>query len=296
MNRLIATAALMLLPTVAGAQAWVRDAGSGYVNVTLSRTRGNELYSPDFEKQPLPTTYDQTVLGLYGEVGVIDRWLMLTIDAELYRQNTLEEQGATSGIGDARVGLWTPLVRGPLNLTAGVQVGLPLGDNQPTAGAGADGDAELIARSLPTGDGEFDLEPRVALGYSLSAESWPLRHYFAASLGYAIRTSSEVLGQRESFADAITYSLEVGTQVPAPVLDRFWLAVRVAGVESFADSTEAARGAVGIGNGVTYTTVGATLSGNIYDGFGALVSFDTALRARSIISAPALRFGLSYAF
>src|SRR5213075_1399548 len=101
--------------------------------------------------------YSKQLIGLYGELGIVDRWLTLSADATLFRFNRLEDQGSTRGLGDLRIGAWTGLIESPLRLSAGFLVGIPTGDASPRPGASsADPEAQLIARSLPTGDGEWD--------------------------------------------------------------------------------------------------------------------------------------------
>ena len=284
-----------LMPAAAQAQ-WTRDLGSGYVNLTVSGLSGSQQYDADFNRVELPSTYSQIILSLYGEVGLIDRWLTLMVSSELLRRSQLSDQGATLGLGDTEVGLFTGLIADPVRLTFGVEVGLPTGDHEPSAGDAADPQAHEIARSLPTGDGEFDFEPRVLFGYSFGGDVWPLRHYLSASIGYAIRTSAEIGGERQSFADAITYHFELGTKLPLPVLDRIWLALKLYGIESFASPEEAARGASGLGNGVTYTAFEIGLHAEIWAGFGVLLKASTAFRARSIASAIPINGGLFYQF
>jgi hypothetical protein len=283
------------LPAAAQAQ-WTRDLGSGYVNLTVSGLTGSQQYDVEFNKAELPSTYSQIILSLYGEVGLIDRWLTLMVSSELLRRSQLSDQGATLGFGDTELGLFSGLIADPVRLTIGVEVGLPTGDHDPTAGDGADPQANEIARSLPTGDGEFDFEPRVLFGYSFGGDAWPLSHYLSASFGYAIRTSASFDGERQAFADALTYHLELGTKFPLPVLDRIWVTLKLHGIESFASAEEAARGASGIGNGVTYTAFEAGLHAEIWAGFGVLLKAGTAFRARSIAAAIPIRGGLFYQF
>lgn len=279
-------AALVFVPSVAHAQAWTRDAGSAYVNLSLTRLSGDSLYNPDFTRSDLPTTFTQTLINTYAEVGVVDRWLTVTLSSELYRRNALDQQGATFGLGDTQVGFWSGVITAPFRLTLGVNVGLPTGDDTPDATDPTDVEAQSIARSLPTGDGEFDFEPAVYLGHGFGGDSWPLRHFVVAKLGYHVRT--------RGFRDAVNYKLELGTQVPVDFLDRFWLITRFYGTESFASDIEAANGATGLGNGVTYTSLGVELSGRITGGLSAGIGVDTAFRARSIIAAIPFRFSIAY--
>lgn len=268
----------------ASAQAWIRDPGEGYVNLSLSRLSGDEIFTQDGERRDIVDTYSQTIIGLYAELGVIDRWLMLTFNGELFRRNELDNQGATQGLGDLQIGAWSGLIEGPIRLTVGIVLGIPTGDDDPSSGI--DDESDLTAASLPTGDGEVDITPTVAVGYAFGGQSWPLRHFVTARVGYWLRT--------RGFVDAITYQVEFGTQVPVTFLDRFWFILRVRGVEAFSEPDQG--GFAGLGDGVTYTSPSAEVFGRIWGGLGASVGIDTAVRARSIIAAAPFRFTLSYEF
>lgn len=294
MRTILLTLFLMLLSwsTEAEAQvAWTRDTGEGYLGLKLAHQASAEFYGADFVRRPIASVYSQTSLGLYGELGVIDRWLTVSVEGELFRRNALADQGATMGFGDLRVGLWSGLVVAPLRVSAGLRLGLPTGDPDPDAGL--DPDAELIANVLPTGDGELDLEPAVALGYGFGGRSspWPLEHYVVASAGYWLRGSG--------ISDALTYRAELGTRVPLPILDRLWWTVRLSGIESFASAEDIARAAGnlgGLGNGVSFTSLGLELSVEVWEGLGLSLGWDTAFRARRIIAAAPLRVGVSWSF
>jgi hypothetical protein len=282
----LALVSFLLLPGVAHAQAWTRELGSGYVDLTVSGLSGNRVYGLDFETTELPSTYSQLIVSLYADVGLIDRWLTLAIQSELLRRSQLSDQGATLGLGDTRIGLFSGLVTEPVRLTIGVMAGFPTGDSAPYAGPGADAQANEIARSLPTGDGEWDLEPRILFGWSFGGESWPLFHYLTAWIGYGLRTNA--------FSDTFTYLFELGTKLPIVVLDRIWWWFRIYGQESFGGTSAPA--APGLGDGVTHTTLALGFHAEIYGGFGVLFSVDLGLRARNIISAVPIRGGLFYNF
>lgn len=293
MSAAFVVTAVLWGPASAHAQAWTRDAGSAYASLSLATTSGDRLFGSDFSIQDLPTKYSQLQVSAYAEAGIIDRWLTATVNAELFRRNALSGGASVQGIGDARVGLWTGLLTAPFRLTFGVNLGLPLGDAD--LQVSADGDVDgAAAASLPTGDGEFDVEPSLLFGYAFGGQSWPLRHFVVAGAGYWLRDGAVIGGVRRSFSDAFTYRLEVGSQLPGEILGRFWLIVRVSGVESFASDAETAASPTGLGNGVTYTSYGVELSGRIYGGLGASVGFASAFRARGIVAAAPLRFGLSY--
>jgi hypothetical protein len=277
---------MMLLSQSASAGPWTRDPGHFYVGTSYQRIAAEKLFSPDFNQTPI-RRYEQHLVYLYSEVGLVKRWLTASVEGTLYRRGEIRDQGYTEGFGDARLGLWSGLVEKPVRFSVALLVGIPTGDSAPSAGPSADADAQQIARSLPTGDGEWDVEWRASLGYSFGgARRWPLIHYLVAEAGYWLRTNG--------YADAFTYKLELGVQFPWKFVERFWLMGRLTGVESFATQKQASMGATGLGNGVTYTAYGVELYGRIYRGLGASLGIDSAFRARSLPAAAQLKVGVSY--
>src|SRR5512147_764634 len=113
--------ALPTLPSTARAGAWTRDAGHGYVNTSYSEIDATRFYSPDFRVVPIQP-YQQHLVGIYGEIGLLDRWLTATVDGTLFRYNVIRDAGATYSVGDWRLGLWTGLVTKPVHLSFGVTV------------------------------------------------------------------------------------------------------------------------------------------------------------------------------
>jgi hypothetical protein len=269
-----ATAAILCSLVIS--QAWTRDQGSAYFNLSLTTFGGDRAYSAEFQAIDI-VPYRQTSLGFYGEVGLIDRWLTASLSSEVLRHNRLQNRGSTFGLGDTRLGFWTGVVTEPVRISLGFVTGLPTGDPRPDAGAGADRDALLIAASLPTGDGEWDFSPRVALGWSFSGGN-----YLLAETGYALRT--------QNFADAIDYRLEVGVRF----FERFLLIGKFYGTESFASTATVQDGFSGLGNGVTHTSFGAAIHARLINRFGVSIGADTAVRARGIVAATPLRFGVSW--
>lgn len=257
------------------AQAWTRDQGSGYLNVSLTHVASDEVYGANLEPQVLATTYRQVTMGVYGELGLVDRWLTLSVSAELLRHNSLAEQATAFGLGDARVGLWTGLVTAPLRLTLGVLVGLPLGDSSPSAAEGATLREQALTASLPLGDGELDVQPTVVLGYAFGGggSAWPLRHYTSASAGYWVRT----LGR----SDALAWQAELGTQVELPVLDRLWWILRARGVAGPAEA---------------YGVVSAEVSARIAGELGLALTVESAPRAQGIIASAPIKAAVSFAW
>jgi hypothetical protein len=279
-------ALIVTCSSTAKAGPWTRDQGHFYLNTSYSRIATDHYYGPDFHVVPI-LPYTQQVVGVYGEVGILSRWLTATVEGTLYRRNAISGQGYTEGVGDWRVGVWTGLVEKPVHLGFGLTVGIPVGDRAPSAGPGADPDAQQIARSLPTGDGEWDVEARLALGHSFGGvKRWPVRQYVAAEAGYWLRT--------RGIADAFVYKLQLGTNFPWKFIERFWIIARLTGVESFASNADAARDATGLGNGVTFIAPGLEVYGRIWRGLGAALAVDGALRARSVAAGEQLKVAVSY--
>jgi hypothetical protein len=294
---------LALAPAVAVAGPWTRDQGSTFLSVAYSRIAASNIYGADFSHQPLGTTYEQQALQFYGEIGLINRWLTASVESQLLRYNTLAAQGSTYGIGDIRLGFWTGIVSQPVRLTAAVLAGVPIGDPSPTAGVGAAPEAELIARSLPTGDGEADVELRLSLGYSFGkVRRWPLEHYMVVEAGYWFRGQGHSRDLRGNltytkFADDFTYKAELGTKLPWRFIDRFWFIFRMVGIESFADNLEAsAFCATGLGNGVSYNAYGFEVAARIYKGLGVNFGIDGAFRARCVAAGANLKAGVTAEF
>jgi hypothetical protein len=277
----------------AGANAWTRDQGSYYVNLNYSFITASKLYGPDFQTQPLGSRYTQHTVGLYSEIGIIDRWLTGVVDATLYRNSGLEDQGFVHGIGDLRFGLWSGVVTRPFRLSAGVLVGIPTGDPLPS---GEDAETDLIANSLPTGDGEPDIELALAAGHAFggAGSAWPLRHYLVARLGYWIRTRPRdaALGATEDFPDAFNWQVELGTRFPWSIGKRLWTIIRIFGSESFSGPELAS--ASGLGGGITHRSVSLELFARVWRSFGVSVSAAGAFSARSLPAGAQYKVALSY--
>lgn len=281
----IATLAVVALgASTARAQAWIHDPGSGYAELSFRTISGDSFYTSDGDTRPLRTTYTQSTLQMYGEVGVVPRWLQVVVDGEIYRYNELAQQGATSGLGDTRLGLWTGLYQKEVKVSAGVRTEFPTGDPEPSA-PGDNPQTEIIANSLPTGDGAFDIAPSLALGYSLGGAD-TVRSYLTGTGRYAFR-----LGGRP---DAVEWRAEVGVQFPIQVLDRFWFAGRVRGLHPLADASE--RSFSGLSGGAAHVSPGLTVSAEIFEGFGLRGAVEGALFAQNVVAAAPLQVGAFYDF
>ncbi len=268
----------------ASAGPWLREPGHFYVNTGYARISSSRFFAPDFSVIDI-VPYTQHLWTFYGELGVA-KWLMVTAEGTALRSAELDGLGRTLGNGDWRFGAWTKIPVPKVKLAFATLVGVPLGDARPHAGKGASAEAEAVASSLPTGDGETDVEFKLSFGHAFGgARRWPVKHYVVIEAGYWLRTK---------FHDAFTWRAELGTTFPWRFVDRFWVSLRLTGVESFASNAEAGLNATGLGDGVTFVSPGLTVFGRIYKGLGASVGFDSALRARSLVAGSQVYVNLSY--
>ncbi len=284
-----------LWPSQADAQAWTRDAGDLYVNVGFRRISADRIYGPTGDTVRLGNTFAQHAISLYSELGLIDRWLMLTAEGELFRRNAIEDTGATSGLGDLRFGLYTGLLTAPFRLSAGVLIGVPTGDPSPSAPPPND----LTARTLPTGDGEVDVTFVLNAGHGF-ALGRRFAGFAQGQVGYALRNDQYRLrplgmpnAPRNNISDQFVFRGEFGFKSTRSGWDRVWTIARLYGIETFGDEA-AAEGATGLGDGVSYVAFGLEWLVDIHAGFGAGFGVEGALRATNLPAAPAYKVFLSY--
>lgn len=277
--------ALMVLDaTSARAQAWIHEPGSGYAELSFRTISGDRFYGSEGDTRELRTTYSQSTLQMYGEVGLVPRWLQVVVSGEVFRYNKLARQGATSGLGDTGLGVWTGLYQQNLKVSAGLRTEFPTGDPKPSA-PGDNPQTEIIANSLPTGDGTFDLAPSLALGYSTGGDG-SVRTYVTSTGRYQLRLGGN--------PDAVQWRVEAGIQFPVRVLDRIWFAGRIRGLHPL---SEAAQGSFsGLSGGTAHVSPGVSISADLFEGFGVRSSIEGALFARNVVAAVPLQFGVFYDF
>lgn len=284
-------------PTRTHAQAWIRDPGHTYAQLSYRLIRADRLYAPSGDVIDI-RPYRQHALGFYGEVGVVDRWLMVNASGDLWRRQVLVGQGATSGLGDLRVGLWSGLLEAPFRLALGLEVGLPTGDPAPRVGED-DAGAQAIADVLPTGDGEVDVHVRLAAGHGVSYRR--TQQYVTGDVGYWIRNTPrdapESLGGAPAIRDQLSFRVETGWKIDRPVLERFWIVARVTGLLVVQDrdaSTASVARFAGLGDGVEYVSFGLELAAHLGAGVNLSFGMDGAFHAQNVPAAPQWKLGLSW--
>jgi hypothetical protein len=276
---LAARAALAALVVAVAAPAhagpWTRDAASGFVATGWSYIASTRVFAGDGATEPIPR-YEQNAWNVYGELGLISRWLTATVESTLVRDN-VQSATHTTGMGDWRFGAWSGVVTRPVRLAFGATVTVPLGDPTPR-------DVEAPRTSL--GSGEFSLDLRASFGWSWAgAPRWPLRHYVIVEAGY---------WRRQIFADSFVYRAELGVQLPWRVVERVWLVGRLIGVESFASDARATADPTGLNDGFTVVAPGFAASVRLWRGLAADAGFETAVRARAVAAGKQVHAGVSW--
>lgn len=266
---------VLLLVQPAHADGWLQIRGRGYYKVGYRMVRATHYYEPNGNRIQIPTLGDYTV-SFYGEYGLTDGITVLAY-VPFFERITLNQQigqtsgfvfsegDAVSGLADAIVGARFGLIRqGATVLSATVKLGLPLGnDDQPNG--------------LLTGDGEFNQTIALETGHSF----YPIPAYAIASVGFNQRT--------KGFSDEFVYTLEAGYTVA----ERFTIAAKVRGVESFKNGDPTVGGQRGFnGNDQRYLAYGVEVIYTHHDTYGLSVGFEGATRAQNVLSAVAFSAGL----
>jgi len=306
LGAIVAVAALSGAVAVpeAEAQAWIREPGTAYVNLKYRFLASDTFFGADGNTEPL-RDYRQHAIGFYAEVGLVERWLELVVGGELLRRNVLLDQGAVTGVGDLRVGLFTGLLQeGPHRLSLGVQVGVPTGDDNPGA-PGNDGAAQIVAQSLPTGDGEVDVTWSLSYGHGFrlgtTADAWT-----TASIGYALRNARRPLrgddrgdldgdGERDRFTDQVVYSAELGGRPLAVGWDRLYGLVRWTGAVLLGDARQAS-GFAGVGDGISFLALGAEVGVRVWRRLVLSAGVDGPLLATSLPGGATVQGSVAWTF
>ena len=261
--------------TRALAGAWTRDSGHGYVATGWSRIAADEVFGPDGTTRPI-APYAQNLWGIYGELGLVDRWLTATVESTLLRDNAQSGEH-TTGMGDWRFGAWSGVVTRPVRLAVGATVTVPLGTPTPR---------DVQPGRLPLGSGEYALDVRVAFGWSWpGGRRWPLRHYVTVEAGWWFR---------QIMADAFVYKVEAGVQLPWRVIDRLWIVGRVLGVESIASNARATADPTGLNDGFTVVAPGVEGIVRLWRGLAVAAGFETAVRARAVAAGKQVHASVSF--
>lgn len=268
--RRAALAAVLLLPaTAAEAGPWALGRGRSYVKLSYGHLRATHLANPDASVVRIPRFVKDEV-GLYGAVGLDDRWTLL-VNAPLLRSSDLADQpdelGRESGLGDLAAGAQIQLGRRGASVFAlRGEVQAPTGD-------------ESRAQGLqPTGSGVWEGMLVAGAGRSL-----------AGGKGYGFLEAGHHL-RGEGLRDGFAYGGQLGWNATS----RLTLAANVRGLEPYDKRPPAvARGSfIGVGDRVAYLYYGPTVILKVAGGVGLQADLDLVARARNLAKGPTFRIGV----
>ncbi len=259
------------------ASGWTQKKGSGYFQLSTTIVVADEYFEPGGNKIGITTMGDYT-FSLYGEYGLTNDLTLfgsfpfikrITLNKIEGRQTGFEffPGDSKTGISDFDIGLRYSIGRlGSTSFTAGVLLGVPIGDNEQKNG-------------LFTGDGEFNQQVFIGFGQSFNS---PL--YMAGRLGYNNRT--------DGFSDEVRYNFEIGYRITNPLL----VIMKARGVETMRNGRDALQsGTAGLfGNNQQYLTYGPEVIYSLTNNIGLNAGAYTATRAENVVSGISYKFGVYY--
>lgn len=263
-------------PQTLVAQGWPQEKGGGYYKLGLNVVRSDMYYGTDGSVTTIPTFSDYT-LSFYGEHGLTNgitgilylpfvKRLMLS--RQVVRQSGFaytEEDGLT-GIADAEVGVRIGLFRsGPAVVTAGLKLGVPLGESEQPNG-------------LLTGDGEFNQALTAGLGYSF----YPVPAYASLHGGWNNRTAG--------YSDEVLYGAEFGYTFAEK-----WTAIgRLSGVGSLRNGDADVVGGVsgGSANDQSYLSLGFEAAWQFTPHAGFALGITSPIFGENTLAAPSFSGGM----
>lgn len=183
---------LLLWQTSVYAGAWVREQGSGYIQLSFTYLKSNSLFN---KTEPDPLFLNRKVtdntLGLYGEYGITDDltvigyvpWKFMVTDNEILESNFISDtlpSGRLSAFGNSFFILKQKLIQKKHALTAQLRIEAPI-DNVDITG-------------LSSGYNNWVFHPSLLLGRGYN------RWYYSIDAGFRFRTnnySNEFYGNLE---------------------------------------------------------------------------------------------------
>lgn len=276
--------AFVFVPRAAHAGAWVPEPGHGYVKVWAKYFWGWGAIDGDGDARGYES-YHELFFATYGDVGIAPRlalfWhtdLLRTYHLGDARDGSVERHVAP---GDPAIGLRLRLFRSDraaLALEGSVRAPLARGGARQTVYASREPNDAI--GELRVGNGVFEVESRVAFGYTFDAV------YLAFSAGYQWRG--------ESFDDRVLWSAEVGWSFT----DAWSSRVRANGAHSLRfESAPRANSPSGMGNGSSWAGVAWELERRIVDRWYASAVIEGGLFGlRRLSAGPVFSLGVATQF
>lgn len=263
----------LLLATLSAGQAsasWVRDKGQAMVGLGASYTSANKIYDGAGKTSAIPR-FTETAVQLAGEYGITERFTAGAA-ASLLALSSAEDSTLMStarnytGLGDSLLSGRYLIYSGSFLLSAGLELGLPTGNKNAT---------------IPSGDGEWSVLPRLSLAGSFNAG---FEGFYLFSTGYHKRT--------------LGYSDEVHAQAMTGA--RFGFVTFILGLELRQSLKNGESAAISTNplyfNNASFATFAPGIVFHANEKLTFHVFYKGAMYVRNILGAPSISAGMSYLF
>ncbi len=240
--------------------AWTRKQNSLYAKIGISMIGTNTFYTHTGNKIQT-ADFRAWSVDLYGEYGILDR-LTGVVKFPAAKRARFETSEAKLGIGDLGLELKYGLLAGNIPIALGLGVELPTGDQN---GFGLLKDQTNNPGGFirqPTGDGELNTRATLYLSHSF----YPVPAFISFEGGYNFRT--------KNFTDEYAFGLQAGYKLASKV----WLQANLRGLGPVTDpdSELAGAAAIGLGEGVQYTSYGFGAAYEVDQHYSVIVDFFSA--------------------
>ncbi|MGY3091354.1 hypothetical protein ACVWYF_004420 [Hymenobacter sp. UYAg731] len=261
------------VPATAGG-GWTRKKKKGYVKVGLT-TVSTDRYHPLTGGTIETAQFRQQVYSIYGEYGLTNR-LEATLSFPFFRRATFPGLTPGQGVGDPEIGLRYGVLTGKWPLAVQVAVEAPLGSPNVFGRDRANPNSYL---RLPTGDGEWNVWTRAALSHSLGQ----LPAFITVSAGYNKRTGG--------FTDQYSYGAQAGYHF----FNKLWLTATERTLANVRPPDLSKFGAIGLGEGVAYSTAGLGASYAVTKNLSATADWATGFgQLRNVYSGNQYTVGVAW--
>ncbi len=234
---------LILLAPAAHAGPWTHEAGHGYGKAWISLLPGVGFPSDDPEVgNQLYGYYQETFVGLYGELGVAKRFTLFAhwtpVRTFLLVDPLAADPQVFASVGEPMVGARGQLVQaGRFALSVEGSIRVPTESNAPVADVHAITDDNPLIGQLRTALGVWEMTAGLSAGLGFD------RFYLAASVSATNRTAG--------FDSYLDWTVEGGTKIGKR--KRWDVRARIAGHHALKDGTADTHASPsGIGNGTEY--------------------------------------------
>jgi len=267
----LAGGSLLVSPSVT-AGPWAAGKGRSYTKITYSHLRSETLVSPDGTSFDIPrfTKDDVDIFAAYGLSSSVTVLANIPLTRSSSLRDEPDELSRETGFGDLAFGAQLQLGRrGPWVFAVRGAVQVPTGDETRAQGL------------LPTGSGIWEGQAVLSLGRSFGRRG-QIFGFVEAGPGF----------RGGGLRDGVVYSAQVGFSPARRVV----FVVNVRGVEPYShEAPEVARGSFsGVGDRVTYLTLGPTAIVGLTKNVGLQADWDGAFRSRNLAKGPTFRVGISY--